>query len=552
MRFSTAQRSTLATLRHLSLATFFLAVLTAVGFAQTPVTIYEFLSNGIDVVDPTSYGMTVQGRDGNLYSASDVAGGNGAGGVYVVTPTGAESVLYSFPHTYAGCKEGLTLGNDGNFYGVCSYHGQFDYGLVYKITPTGAFTDLHDFSNTGGDGAQPASPPIQATDGNMYGTTYGGGANGNGAIYKLTPGGTLTILYSFKNTTDGINPSASLVQGTDGNLYGSTVNHGANFYGVLFKITTKGKLTVLHSFNGTDGSQPVAPLIQGTDGNFYGTTAQGGSNNQGVAFKISPSGKYTMFHSFAAATDGLSPATAMVQATDSNFYGTTNPYYDNRDSLYKITPKGVFSIVYQFNGSNTSLGIGLANGPVQHTDGLLYGATNTGPAVGNESGTIYTLDIGAQPFARLTSQSGIVGTSLSIFGQGFGSSSVVKFDGVQAPGVVVEGSTYITVPVPAGALTGSVTITTGSNTLTGSQIFKVTPQVKTFSPPQGPAGTPVVITGVSLTQATKVKFGSIASSFTVNSDTQITAIVPAGAATGKIGVTTKGGTASSKAKFTVQ
>jgi uncharacterized repeat protein (TIGR03803 family) len=553
MSFSLAKRSTCATLRHPSLTTFILAAaLATAGFAQTPVTIYEFLSNGVDVVDPTAYGTTVQARDGNLYSASDVAGANGAGGVYVVTPSGAESVLYSFPHTYSGCKEGLTLGNDGNLYGVCSSHGQFDYGLLYKITPEGVFTDLHDFSNTGSDGAQPGSPPIQATDRNYYGTTYAGGVNGNGTIYKLTPDGTVTTLYSFKNTTDGVNPDASLVQGKDGNLYGSTVAHGANFYGVIFKITTKGKLTPLHSFNLTDGSGPVAPLIQGTDGNFYGTTYQGGTNDQGVAFKITPSGKYTMLHSFTASTDGLNPETAMVQATDGNFYGTTNSYDDNRDSLYKITPKGVFSIVYQFSGSDNSLGIGLANGPVQHTNGLLYGATNTGPTVNNESGTIYTIDIGAQPFARLSTTSGIVGTSVSIFGQGFGSSSAVSFGGVDAPGPIVDGSTYITVQVPAGALTGSVKVTTGSNTLTCNQIFAVTPQLKTFSPPQGPVGTPVVITGVSLTQASKVKFGSVAASFTVNSDTQITAIVPAGATTGKIGITTKGGTATSKSKFTVQ
>jgi uncharacterized repeat protein (TIGR03803 family) len=464
-----------------------------------------------------------------------------------------DSVLYSFPHSFAGCQQGITLGNDGNFYGVCSAHGAFDYGLLYKVTPAGIFTDLHDFSNTGGDGAQPGAPPIQATDGNLYGTTYYGGANGQGTVYKLTPSGTLTILYSFQNGTDGTNPNAPLVQGKDGNLYGSTANHGANFYGVIFKISTKGKLTVLHSFDSTDGAVPLAALIQGTDGNFYGTTYQGGANNQGVAFKMAASGKYTLLHSFAAATDGLEPETAMVQGTDGNFYGTTNPYYDTRDALYKITSKGVFSIVYQFDGTNSTLGFGLANGPVQNTNGLLYGATNTGPTSNSVGGTIYTLNIGAKPFARLTAASGLVGSSVSIFGQGFSSSSVVKFDGVQATGVVLEGTTYITVPVPAGALTGSVTVTTGSTTLTSNSIFKVLPKVKSFTPAAGPAGTSVFITGASLTQASKVTFGGVAAtSFTVNSDSQITALVPTGAKTGKIAVTTKGGLASSSAKFTVE
>lgn len=552
MFFSSAQSKLLAPARFLTLAIVGLTGLASTAFAQTPVTVYGFSETGSDVSTPTPYGVMVQGRDGNLYSSSTNGGANAAGGVYVMTQAGTESVIYSFPHSYAGCQMGLTLGNDGNFYGVCSAHGAFGYGLLYKVTPAGVFTDLHDFSNTGGDGAQPGAPPIQATDGNLYGTTYYGGANGDGIVYKLTPTGTLTILYSFQNGTDGVNPNAQLVQGTDGNLYGSTVTHGVNFYGVIFKISTKGKLTVLHSFDSTDGAVPLAALIQGTDGSFYGTTFQGGTNNQGVAFKMTASGKYTLLHSFAAATDGLEPETAMVQGTDGNFYGTTNPYYDNRDALYKITSKGVFSIVYQFDGTSSTLGFGLANGPVQNTNGLLYGATNTGPTSNTVGGTIYTLDIGAKPFARLTAQSGIVGTSVSIFGQGFDSSSVVKFNGVPAPGVALEGTTYITVPVPAGALTGSVTVTTGSSTLTSNQIFKVTPQVKTFSPPQGPVGTPVVITGVSLTQATKVKFGSIAASFTVNSDTEITATVPTGATTGKIGVTTKGGTATSKTKFTVQ
>ena len=524
--------------------------LATVASAQTPVTIYNFnLANG-NVGAPKPFDIAVQGRDGNLYSTTN-AGGTGNGGVYVVTPAGTEKLLLDLPNG-SYCNSGLTLGSDGNFYGACTSLDQNNYGFLYKVTPTGAFTILYSFTNANGDGARPQAPPIQANDGNYYGTTQSGGAYGNGAVYKLTPNGTVTILYSFTDLV--ASPTAPLVQGTDGNLYGSTPNGGANRVGNIFKITTAGKLTVLHTFDLTDGGYPTAALIQGSDGSFYGTTLEGGANNDGVVFKITASGKFTLLHSFSLATDGNFSETAMLQATDGNFYGTTNNTGDYQNTIYKITPKGVLFIVYQFDGTSATVGASPANALIQSTNGLLYGATTfSSSAVAGGSGTIYTLDIGAAPFARLSLTSGLVGGSVSIFGQGFAGSSVVKFDGVQATGVTRQGTTYITVPVPSGALTGNVTVTTGSTTLTSNQIFKVTPKLKSFTPSQGPVGTSVVITGVSLTQTTKVTFGSVkTTNFTVDSDTQITAIVPTGAKTGKVVVTTKGGSSSSPTAYIVE
>ena len=433
--------------RFIVLLTLILAGLTLVTVAQIPTTIYTFATTPGDVAVPTPYGVTAQGRDGNIYGTTGSGGASSAGGVYVMTPAGTETVLYSFPQSLIGCQPGLSLGSDGNFYGDCLSGGPNGYGLLYRITPTGTFTDLHDFSNAGGDGGSPNGPPVSAKDGNLYGTTQIGGANGDGTVFKLTPSGTLTYLYSFKGS-DGANPAAPLVQGSDGNLYGSTVFGGSNGAGVIFKISTAGQLTALHNFNFTDGSGPIGGLVQGLNGSFYGTTYQGGVNNQGTAFRLNSAGTYTLIHSFAAATDGLSPETAMVQATDGNFYGTTNPYLDTCDSIYKITPNGVFSIVYQFDGTSSTLGIGLANGLIQNTNGVLYGATNASVTGGN--GTVYTLNVGAHPFARLASTSGIVGSSVGIFGQGFSGASAVKFAGVTAPGVALQGTTYLTVPVPAG------------------------------------------------------------------------------------------------------
>src|SRR5208283_4839658 len=179
--------------------------------AQTPTDIYDFKGGIGDVSGPIPYGYMAQGRDGNLYSAAPNGGANGNGGIFKVTPSGAETVIYSFTSGNGPyCQPGLTLGNDGNFYGVC--YGYPADGILYKVTPTGTFTLLHAFTG-GADGGQPVGPPTQATDGNFYGTTSIGGAHGDGTVYKLTPAGTLTTLYSFTGGTDGDQPSATLVQG---------------------------------------------------------------------------------------------------------------------------------------------------------------------------------------------------------------------------------------------------------------------------------------------------------------------------------------------------
>jgi uncharacterized repeat protein (TIGR03803 family) len=551
MSFRSAGLQFLNIVRSLVVGSIGVMALLPVAAGQTPVTIYNF--NGIgDVTTPVPYGVMVQGRDGNIYGTAHEGGAFGGGGVYVVTPAGKESVIFSFPLSYGtSCQPGLTLGNDGNLYGDCNNQGANGFGLLYKVTPKGVLTELHNFTNTGGDGANPNGPPVAAKDGNLYGPAQNGGANGQGTIYKITPSGTVTTFYSFLGGSGGSNPSAPLIQGSDGNLYGSTLFGGTNGAGTIFKLSLAGVLTTLHTFNFTDGFEPIGALVQGTNGSFYGTTYQGGVNNQGTAFRITASGQFTLLHSFAVATDGMQPETALVQATDGNFYGTTNPYLDTRDTIFKITPGGAFSVVYQFDGTSSTLGIGLANGLVQHTNGLLYGATNASTGPGN--GSIYKLSLGGKAFVRTAQSSGAVGASIGMFGQGFSSSSVVKFGGVLATGAHLQGTTYLTVPVPVGALTGSVTVTTGSTVLTSNVVFKVTPKITSFSPAQGAVGTSVVINGSSFTQATKVTFGGVAATnFTVNSDIKITAKVPTGAVTGKIAVTTPGGTATSATNFTVQ
>jgi uncharacterized repeat protein (TIGR03803 family) len=176
---------------------------------------------------------------------------------------------------------------------------------------------------------------IQGIDGNFYGTTSAGGANGDGTVFKITPSGTLTTLHNFDGT-DGEFPFAGLVQDTDGNLYGTTQQGGANEVcgspsgsgcGTVFKITTTGTLTTLHIFDRTDGYSPDAGLVRGTDGNFYGTTVQGGADNKGTAFKITSSGRLKTLYTFcqdSGCADGEFPYGGLIQDTNGTFYGTTN------------------------------------------------------------------------------------------------------------------------------------------------------------------------------------------------------------------------------------
>jgi uncharacterized repeat protein (TIGR03803 family) len=201
-------------------------------------------------------------------------------------------------------------------------------------SPAQVLTTLYTFCSQPGctDGGKPFyGGLVQAGDGNFYGTTYLGGTKNGGTVFKVTPGGALTTLYNFcsqTNCADGTAPTAGLVQATDGNFYGTTYSGGSNADGTVFKITSSGTLTTLYSFcsqpSCTDGYSPYAGLVQGSDTNFYGTTSVGGAHGFGTVFKISSQSPYTLttLHSFSVA-DGTSPQAGLMLASDGNFYGTT-------------------------------------------------------------------------------------------------------------------------------------------------------------------------------------------------------------------------------------
>jgi uncharacterized repeat protein (TIGR03803 family) len=199
--------------------------------------------------------------------------------------------------------------------------------ILYGGSSSGSLKYLHSFTNSG-DGANPYAGLVQGSDGNFYGTTYNGGTDGYGTVFRISPSGSLTTLWSFANGLDGANPYAGLARGSDGNFYGTTSGSGSgpSAYGTVFRISPGGNLTNLHSFNGNDGASPYAGLVQGSDGNFYGTTSGSGSGpgGYGTVFRISPAGSLSNLWSFTGCSDGAYPYPGLVQGSDGNFYGTTS------------------------------------------------------------------------------------------------------------------------------------------------------------------------------------------------------------------------------------
>lgn len=512
--------------------------------AQTYSVVYNFGDVVKDAVSPQYSGIIAQGRDGNLYTTTPYGGANDVGAVIRITPAGQVTVLYSF--SIADPNEaypfsGLTLGADGNLYGTTTGDLEQSTGKVFKVTTNGQLTFLHTFSL--GDGYRPFAPPILAADGNLYGTTTVGGALTYGSVYKITPSGQFKTIGSFEYS-NGRYPIAPLMQGIDGNFYGTTWEGGASGIGTVFKVTSKGKITAIHNFNWYDGAYPRAPLVQGSDGNLYGVADEGGDNAYGVIFRVSTKKKFVALHSLTAA-DGEYSSAGLVLGTDGNFYGNTYGS-TNFGNIYRITTAGKFSIQHSFD--NTNDGSHPEITLTQHTRGILYGEAMNGGSHGY--GTFYSLNASLPAFAKLVTRAGLVGSSIGILGQGFAGATAVSFNGTPAQ-FQIGADTFLTATVPDGATTGPVTITMAGGQLVSNQTFLVTPVITSFSPASGPVGTQVTITGVSLSQVSLVEFGSKAASFTVKSDKQITAAVPASAKTGKITITTPGGIATSPKSFNV-
>ena len=305
--------------------------------------------------------------------------------------------------------------------------------IASPAQPTFTTLASFDWSN----GASPALMSlVQGLDGDFYGTTYWGGAYGYGTIFKIARSGELTTLYNFcaqSNCPDGAGPVAGLVLGTDGNFYGTTSYGGAHDSGTVFKIAPGGTLTTLYAFCAqakcSDGAYSEAGLVQATSGNFYGTTAGGGTSGYGTVFKITPSGTLTTLHSFCAqtnCTDGAYPRAELVQATDGNFYGTT------------------------YSGGTS-------------------GNCNAPPGCG----TAFRVTVGLGPFVEALPYSGKVGATIDFLREGLAATTGVSFSGTAAS-FTVKSETYLTATVPSGAATGYVTVATPGGLLKSNKKFRVT------------------------------------------------------------------------------
>jgi uncharacterized repeat protein (TIGR03803 family) len=335
------------------------------------------------------------------------------------------------------------MGRNGNFYGTTKGGGNLNgdnhcdngCGTIFEITPTGTLATVHVFCST------PSCPEGTVgdgltlfADGNFYGATLGSTSNApGGTIYRITPTGNLTVLYTFDEEVSGDCCATAPIQATDGNLYG-TAEGGKYGEGFIYKLTPQGELSSLYDFcalpNCADGMTPNQ-VIQGTDGNFYGSTVVGGLTNRdcptagcGTLFQVTPAGKLTTVHYFCSAAkcaDGKAPqgGLGLTQATNGIFYGTA--------------PGGTYNY-----------------------------------------GTIFSLSMGLSPFVEANPNFGHAGNAVVILGNNLTGATSVTFNGTPAV-FKVKSDTAIQAQVPAGATSGTIEVTTGSGVLSSNVAFSVLP-----------------------------------------------------------------------------
>jgi len=515
----------------------------------SPTPLYQFQGGKTDVASP--WGPIAQGQDGNLYGTGQSQAADGGGGVFKITPAGVETLVVSFPGTWVNCGySGLTLAMDGNFYGTCQVSGANNAGFIYRVTPAGGLTDIYDFLNRTTDACCPLGALVLGANGDLYGTTGDLSASSAQVAFSISTKGAYKTLYTFAN---GNSVPSLLTAGGDGNFYGTEADaDGFGNVGGIFRIAAGGTFKLLYGFDNTvNVAGPSSGVVRASNGKLYGTTAFPSGTGNGALYDVTAGGVLTDIYNFPAALNFDESANNMMQASNGNLYGASyNGGTGANGGLYELTSANVFSS-YSF-AANSNMGSGPKAPLMQNTNGIIYGSTYSGTGVAG-LGAAFQLNIGAAPFISLVTPvySGKVASTVGILGQGFSSSSVVKFGGTAATTTTLTGTTYILAAVPTGALTGDVTVTTGSTKLSTTASYKITPTYKSFTPSIGPVGTVVTFNGTGLTQATKVTIDKISASFTVVSDSEITATVPTGAATGKIAVTTKGGSVTGSTSFTV-
>jgi|HubBroStandDraft_1064217.scaffolds.fasta_scaffold01188_2 uncharacterized repeat protein (TIGR03803 family) len=453
------------------------------------------------------FAALVQADDGGLYGATEYGGSHNGGTIFAVAPAGTLKTIYSFC-SQANCADGrnpqagLVQAIDGALYGTTGSGGAYYSGTVFRFAPGGALTTLYSFCPLGSpctDGGGPLGL-VQAAGGEFYGTTNGGGANLAGTVFKITPSGKLTTLYTFCSEgpacADGATPWAGLIEAEDGNFYGTTSAGGAYGGGTVFQITPAGTLTTLYSFCSepqcADGDSPLAGLVQTSTGDFYGTAGRGGANGDGTVFKMPPGGAVTTLYSFCSqtgCTDGSGPH-ALTLGSDGYIYGTTSGNGTNGGTIYKLNSEGVpetlLSFCNQLDGPR-QMTDACAKGQspyaamVEATNGEFYGTTVLGGYLDggcydfegpSGCGTVFRLVTGLSPLVEAIPASGTAGGAVKILGSNLTGASGVTFHGVAAAFTVVS-PTEITTTVPAGATSGPIQVATPGGTLSSNARFVV-------------------------------------------------------------------------------
>jgi uncharacterized repeat protein (TIGR03803 family) len=417
-------------------------------------------------------------------------------------------------------------GRDGRLYGMTDGFSSTTNpdGTIFRINPDGTGANVL-FTLGGSNGQLPLWGLTLATDGNYYGTTWEGGISSSGVLFKVTPSGVYTVLYEFTGGSDGALPVGPPIQASNGNFYGAT-NHGTIYKYVPSAATFSTILTL-----SSDGSQGVGigvPLIQASNGSLYGTAVAGGASNCGTLFRLNTLGTLLQVHSFPCGLGGNGPQAQLYEASDGSLYGTT-VLGGNVDSsgdcgkgcgtIFKVS-HGVVSVIYRFSGYPNDGGLA-TTGLMQGTDGNLYGGTDRGGA--NDFGTLYQISTSGQ-YKLLYSFTNIVGNAPSASlvqhtnGKFYGTTA---FGGQHSYGAIYSLDMGLSPFVALVRYTGRV-------------------------------GQPVQILGQGLKGSTGVTVNGVAAtSFNVVSDTYMTAVVPTGATTGPVVVTTPNGTLTSNHNFQI-
>jgi uncharacterized repeat protein (TIGR03803 family) len=293
---------------------------------------------------------------------------------------------------------GLVMDAAGNLYGTTSIGGSSGDGVVFKMTESGAETILYTFAG-GTDGANPEAGLLMDSAGNLYGTTYAGGTNGVGTVFKVTQSGQETVLYNFAGgATDGANPQSSLIIDEAGNFYGTTFAGGEYGAGTVFRLSTTGKESVLYSFgNGADGANPVAGVTRDAKGYLYGTTSAGGTSSYGTVFQLIPVvangskyGREVILHNFTHQNDGDVPYAGLIFDKAGNLYGAaTGGGVNSGGTIFELSPSAEgwnFTVLYSLPGWDIS---GAFSNLFLDSSGNIWGTTHCDGTF--EAGTVYEL-----------------------------------------------------------------------------------------------------------------------------------------------------------------